>query len=435
MAAEYTQQKQPRKRYKTHGWFDHGNFDHGESSHPPRHIRFADRPQQPGTRRGFILNALDKLNSASKLALGIVGFILLSAPVLVILSKISLFGMQSLCQKNILPQGSGLCDHPWTKPSTPVLPSVPVGKTPLTTTFDQLLKLNEISPSLAFLSMPLFMIKTNLSTILPAIQNDLPGTNVDALRKSSSTAFKLVEQFSTKDNEYRQSSLIWNVHGIADFSSSIEQLRTAIPAHSDFNTWSTELLNNNIPFKSDETLNYQLLSHYDNFIMHQLPYLENLVFSAGETKLAIQELLGRIGKLETELIKSSHYAHAEPLSIMRLSANWTLEVVTRAEHHYRNLSSTLFSLFKRLGPEMESYENWWGLFASRNAVSVSRLREIVVAESGLLEELFAKAMPVQDAVQRVVDEFMRDEDEAQKKILWKLEEAARKGTIEDIDFM
>ncbi|CAK1360564.1 unnamed protein product [Cercospora beticola] len=115
---------------------------------------------------------------------------------------------------------------------------------------------------------------------------------------------------------------------------------------------------------------------------------------------------------------------------MRLSANWALQVVTRAEYHYRNLSSTLFSLFKRLGPEMESYENWWGLFTSRNAVTVSRLREIVVAESGQLEKLFAKAMPVQDAVQRVVEEFTQDEDEAQKKILWKLEEAAREGKLE-----
>ncbi|PPJ60467.1 hypothetical protein CBER1_03165 [Cercospora berteroae] len=430
MAVEYTRQKQLRKRYKTYGWFDHGNFDHGESSHPSRHIRFADRPRQPVTRRRSILNVLGKLDPASKMTLGVVGFILLSAPALVILSKISLFGVQYLCQKNILLQGSGICNHAWTKPSTSILPSVPAGKTPLTTTFDELLEMNKISPSLAFVSMPLFMIKTNLSTILPAIQSDLPGTNVDTLRKSSSKAFQLADQFSTRDNEYRHSSSIWNVHGIADFSSSIEELWTAIPARSDYNTWSTEILNNNVPFRSDETLNYQVLSHYDNFIMHQLPYIEDLVFSTGEAKLAIQELLGRIGKLENEMIKNSHYAHADTLGIMRLSANWTLGVVTRAENHYRNLSSSLFSLFKRLGPEMESYENWWGLFASRNAVSVSRLREIVLAESGQLQELFAKAMPVQDAVQRVVEEFMQDEDEAQKKILWKLEEAAREGRLE-----
>ncbi|CAK1360565.1 unnamed protein product [Cercospora beticola] len=303
MTAEYAQQKQLRKRYKTYGWFDHGNFDHGESSHPPRHIRFADRSKQPVTRRGSILNALENLGPAAKLALGVVGFILLSAPVLVILGKISLYGVQSLCNKHILPSGSGICNHAWTKPSTSVLPSVRVGKTPLTTTFDQLLELNKISPSLAFVSMPLFMVETNLSTILPAIQSDLPGTTVDALRKDSSKAFRLVEQFSTKDTEYRHSSSIWNVHGIADFSSSIEELRTTISTQSGFNTWFTELLNNNIPFRSDETLNYQLLSHYDNFIMHQLPYIEDLVFSAGETKLAIQELLGRIGKLESELIK------------------------------------------------------------------------------------------------------------------------------------
>ncbi|GIZ45934.1 hypothetical protein CKM354_000908000 [Cercospora kikuchii] len=434
MAAEYAQQKQLRKRYKTYGWFDHGNFDHGESSHPSRHIRFADRSQQPRNRRGSILNVLGKLNPALKLALGVVGFVLLSAPVLVILSKISLFGVQSLCQRDILPQGSGICNHAWTKPSTAVLPSVPVGKTPLTTTFYELLELNKISPSLAFVSMPLFMIETNLSTILPAVQSDLPGTNVDALRKSSSKAFRLADQFSTKDTKYRHSSSIWNVHGIADFSSSIEQLRTALPAQSDFKTWFTELLNNNIPFRSDETLNYQLLSLYDNFIMHQLPYLEDLVFSAGATKLAIQELLGRIGQLETELIKSSHASYADTLGIMRLSAKWALEVVTRAEDHYRNLSTSLFSLFKRLGPEMESYENWWALFASRNAVSITRLRDIVMAESEQLADLFAIAMPVQEMVDKLTTGFHEDE-ETQERVKRKLEEAARERRIEGIDFM
>ncbi|KAM3421030.1 hypothetical protein BST61_g1451 [Cercospora zeina] len=283
--------------------------------------------------------------------------------------------------------------------------------------------------------MPLFIINTNLSTSLSAIESDLNSTKFNSLTsgslgQSATTAHQLVEQFSGRDFDFRHESSIWNAHGFADLSSNIEDLRiltfpdTSVPALSfGKSLWKNE------PLFAGNTFNYELLSHYHNFVKHHLNSIEDLATSAIETKLALQDFLGHIGKLETKLIKTSHPEHAESLSIMRISAMWSLQVVQLASDHYKNIFTSLHALAAPLEAELGKHESWWGRFVWKNDVSVSRLHAIITAESGQLAELSAKSLRTQDVMDKVLAEYQESE-EAQARVRWKLEEAAREGRVE-----
>ncbi|KAF2209653.1 hypothetical protein CERZMDRAFT_100435 [Cercospora zeae-maydis SCOH1-5] len=433
MSTGFERQKHVRRRSKTHGF-----FDHGDKSLHPKQVRYVDNPDEILARKGCFSSLMESLTPTWELPFRLTIFTILAIPVLaaiaVLITTSGLYGVQQICHREALPQSLGICDFAWTKPPTSILHTTPVGKTPMSTTIDELVALDEISPSLQFLGMPLFVITTNLSTILPALESDLNATKFnsltsDSLAQSAEKAHQLVEQFSGEDFGFRHESSIWEAHGLADLSSKIEHLRnlTSLDAVSSFS--ATESFLKNKRLFPGNTLNYELLSQYYNFIKHHLPSIENLAASATETKLALHDLLGHIGKLETKLLKTSHPEHADSLSLMRLSTMWSLQVVQLASEHYKTISASLHSLAAPLEAEVAKHERWWGTFVWKNDVSIERLNAIVTAESGQLSELSAKALRTQDEMDRVFAEYQESE-EAQATVRWKLEEAAREGRVE-----
>jgi len=331
-----------RRRTKTHK--SHGFFEPVEEKFS-QHIRFADplvnmMPTQTAER------FMPAIWLTLRIIAGTLATVAILGPV-IILSNTAIRGIQLACHSGILPRSTAICNSAWTEPLQPSLHGIAAGRTPLTTILGELGTLNEMSASLEFLGLPLYTIVTNLTNMRSEPESSLDAEHLsqwDKLGNVAGNAQALVESFSAKDNVFRQQISIWERHAIADVSEDIAALRAATNTSSNRITALREGAYHSIPFLSKRSLSYRLVLLYHNLVSANYSSdVEGLVLESTETKLALQDLLGRTGMLETQ-IRAVAPTQADALSMMRLATAWALGVVQFAEHHYKSMYTSLRAL-------------------------------------------------------------------------------------------
>lgn len=257
---------------------------------------------------------------------------------LIIVGSVGIRGITGYCR--MLPYPTAICNSAWIKSQRSTLHLMAAGRTPLTTILEELGTLYEMSASLEFVGLPLHTIVTNLIGVLIELDSAM---DTEQFRKSENIgnmagkANGLVESFSARDNTFRQQMSIWEPHGIADFSEGVEKLKGATNTSINLVTTFKEFAHHFTPSLAKRSLSYRLVLQYHNLIStNYSSEVEGLVMEVTETKLALQNLLGEVGQLETQL-KEVAPVQADSMIMMRYATQWAHGVIQFAENHYKNM--------------------------------------------------------------------------------------------------
>lgn len=413
-----------RRRTKTHK--SHGFFEPVEEKFS-QHIRFAD-PLVNITTPQTIERFVPAIRVILRILICTVATISILGPAL-LLSSTAIRGVQLACHAGVLPPlSASICKE---QPSS--LYGISDGTTPLTTILEELGALNEMSASLEFLGLPLHTIVANLTMILSDLEKSM---DVQQFKESENIgsiadkAHRLVESFSAHDNVFRQQVSIWEPYGIAALGEQLQNLTSATNTSDNLFLAVREGVYQTIPFLSKRSLSHSLVLHYHNLVtVNHLEEVKALVLASTETKLALLDLLGQVGILETQL-QAVASTQADSLIMIRLATIWAHGVVQFAEDRYKSMYSKLHALSAPLAAEVASYDSWWlPRPAPLLLLPVPRLRALVETEQKQMAKLIAKAMQAQNVLDGLFENYLEDA-EVSLNIRYRLEAAAIEGRLQ-----
>lgn len=434
MVKEQEQKLRPRRRSRSHGF-----FDHGEKDIYPLRVRFADGTKEAKTTgiciRRNVEKALPFLRVALQIILGVLATIALLGPAIICCGA-SVQGIGLLCDYQVLPRGSVVCNNSWVKAQDSMLSDLRPGMTPTTTTMQEVGKLTEIAPALEFIGLAMNTLTTNLSVSYDELSSlDIINPSRDvSLNKTILAAHYTdgtLKEFENKDYAFRNQVLESESDGTDDeVRRGFGQLREAITNRSNTVLALEQTILHTLPFLSHRSLTYNVVHQYLAFVQGREEHAQDLVSIVTESKLAVQDLVSELGQLHAKLTKygkererhCSHRLEEMDSSLCRHSpahdirmvysmleaAWWIHEVLQQAEPSYQRIYHNLLAQRKALEAEVESYDAGW---LTKKAVPLYKLRDILDTELRQIDTLVGVYDTSGETIDHIGEQMMSGQGE------------------------
>ncbi|KAK4620146.1 hypothetical protein CLAFUW4_11080 [Fulvia fulva] len=408
MADLQDQEEQIRRRQRGIAFFDHGDSSPLEKASTPRGVRYRTA------------SAETAVQVVRYMILALRGLLILLATAIIL--GIGLRGIGKSCSH--LPSRTPGCRSALIKSTTPYLSTFKNGTTPLTGTFTELTNIVHMGPSLSVLGTAMHLASANFSSTHDELKAfpelyQTNSTNLDNLTDIMGAAIGAAELFSRSDFSYRDQSLLWGRNAVESIGKMVDTYIHALNETSTL-TWSAvEQTLHRIPFGARRTPSYDIAHTYFYFGGHQWLEIEQLVYMANDSSIALSGLITELDKLSQHVERVSaenkklctgydrtsnstststnstlaSLCHLDPslqlpkLRSIRSASNWSRSVVEKALAHYFRALSSIKIPTNALQLDVKGYES---LIPAKGTVSTKKLKRLLMTEESQLME-FAKA--------------------------------------------